>query len=85
MGFYNTALMHWKKICNRKLSFFAVLSGGWDVCVPYEACLVNPNGWTRKDLHSLMATRNDSDMAGDIEMDEERTVTEEEYGYNSDD
>jgi len=85
MDFYNTTLTNWKKMFDRKLSFFAILSGGWDAWLADEACLLNPNGWTRKDLHSLLATRTGSDMAGDIEKDEEKIVADEEYGYNSDD
>jgi hypothetical protein len=72
MDFYNTALRNWKKMFDRKLTFFAVLSGGWGAWLEDEACLLNPNGWTTKDLHSLLATRTDSDMAGDIEKDEEK-------------
>ncbi len=66
-------------------SFFAVLSGGWGAWLEDEACLLNPKWWTRKGLHSLLATRTDSDMAGDIEKDEEKTVTKEENAYDSDD
>ena len=85
MDFYKTTLTNWKKMFDRKTTFFAVLSSGWDTWLEDEASVLNPNGWTRKDVHSLLATRTGLDMAGDNEKDEEKSVADKEYGYNSDD
>lgn len=48
--------------------------------------MLNPNGWTKKDLCKLLATRNEADVAGEITGVVDSSVCADRgYNYDSDD
>jgi len=81
MDYYNETLKVWKKMFDRRNAFYNILSGGWDAWLQDAASNLNPNGWTRKDLGRLLATRD----VGNMDEREDGCGTDGEIEYDSED
>ena len=81
MDYYNEILKVWKKMFDRRHAYYNILSGGWDAWLQDAASNLNPNGWTRKDLGRLLATRNVRNM----DKREDGCGTDGEIEYDSED
>lgn len=85
MEYYKATLETWKKMFDRRSSFYAVLSGGWDEWLDSSANVLNTNGWTRKDLQSLLRTIPEGSSWQDEEQEEEQAAEVKEMSYESED
>jgi hypothetical protein len=85
MEYYKATLETWKKMFDRRSTFFNVLSSGWDEWLETSARVLNPNGWTRKDLQSLLRTIPEGSSWKDGERAEGKAAKITEISYESED
>jgi hypothetical protein len=85
MEYYKATLETWKKMFARRSTFFNVLSSSWDDWLESSTSVLNPNGWARKDLQSLLRTIPEGSGWKDEERGEEKAAKVTEISYESED
>lgn len=85
MEYYKSALQAWKKMFDTRQAFYDVLKNGWDDWLEGEATVLNPNGWTRKDLQTLLQTIPEGAGKSNIVESEMGDGSNAEEAYDSDD
>lgn len=79
MEYYKNTLAVWKRMFDRRQAFYGVMSADWDDWLTEEATVMNPNGWTRKDLQSLLETRSEREVDNSLKQDNSKHAEEDYY------
>ena len=79
MEYYKNTLAVWKKMFDRRQAFYDVMSGDWDDWLTEEATVMNPKGWTRKDLQSLLQTRLEREEDNSLKQEKSKHAEEDYY------
>jgi hypothetical protein len=79
MEYYKNTLAVWKRMFDRRQAFYGVMSDDWDDWLTEEATVMNPNGWTRKDLQSLLETRSEREVDNSLKQDNSKHAEEDYY------
>lgn len=59
--YYEEGVKNWKRVFDRRQPYFEALHEGWDSWLEDAAGVVNPDGWTRKNIRNVLRTRAEKD------------------------
>lgn len=84
MKFVNEGVKNWSKEFNRSGALYGSLKAGWETWLDQEASVVDTDGWRRKTIHNLLATKDhEFPGVGENIPDKDGTDTECEISYDS--
>ena len=87
MKFFQEGVKNWKPAFDRKGPLYGSIKQGWDEWLQQDASAVNTDGWRKKSICDLLATKQEESFPEELEEntpDKESSFTECEIGYDSD-
>ena len=87
MKFFQEGVKNWKPAFDRKGPLYGSIKRGWDEWLQQDASAVNTDGWRKKSICDLLATKQEESFPEELEEntpDKESSFTECEIGYDSD-
>ncbi len=88
MKFFQEGVKNWKPAFDRRGPLYGSIKRGWDEWLQQDASAVNTDGWRKKSICDLLATKQEELFPEELEENspdkETSSYTECEIGYDSD-
>ena len=87
MKFFQEGVKNWRPAFDQKGPLYGSMKQGWDEWLQEDASAVNTDGWRKKSICNLLATKQEASFPEELEEnspDKESSFAECESGYDSD-